>query len=466
MARGRGRGRGRGRKMPILTDGSSVGAQGEASDQQQAQSTEQNHEDGVNGNDEIARRLNLDGVMEEETDYENADLTKIVAENKTENNGTVVTKQYGNITAEESMRTRGEEGNKDKEPWVNMFKNNRAANSGMQLNYFPPQRVNGESMVQLDGAEVQNEEAKWKSALIAYVVGECPGYNVMNRYIKMNWSKAGQSTLYLHEEGYFIVKFQNLDDMNEILYSGPYTINNRPIILKQWSPDFDFGKEFLAEIPLWVNFPKLPLNCWGFGSLSRIASAIGVPLFADECTTKQTRISYARMLIEVDVTKAIPQQITVADPSGRTFVQEVVMEWKPQYCDKCQKIGHQCKSVTQEEIPRKKKPWKKVTQTWQYKGPIQQQEKIEECGEVMKKPGEDGKNVEKEIQEIENEEVHGVKQTPELNLRPQTGSKQLEFSLANFPILSAIPTRNGFESLRQSKLASLPVDRGGEPQTC
>ena len=117
-------------------------------------------------------------------------------------------------------------------------------------------------------------------------------------------------------------------------------------------------------------------------------------------------------------------------------------------------------------MPRKKKPWKKVTQTWQYKGPIQQQEKTEECGEVMKKPGEDGKNVEKEIQEIENEEVHVFKQTPELNLRPQRGTKQLEFSLANFPILAAIPTRNGFESLRQSKLASLSVDRGVDPRTC
>ena len=315
--------------MPILTVGSSVGAQGEASDQQQAQSTEQNHEDGVNGNDEIARRLNLDGVMEEEIDYEKVDLTKIVDENKTENNGTVVTKQDGQTIDDESKRIRGEEVSKDTEPWVNMFKNNRAANNGMQLNYFPPQIVNGETMVQLEGKEVLDEEAKWKCALIAYVVGECPGYNVMNRYIKMNWSKAGQSTLYLHEEGYFIVKFQNLDDMNEILYSGPYTINNRPIILKQWSPDFDFGREFVDEIPLWVNFPKLPLNCWGVGSLSRIASAIGVPLFADECTTKQTRISYARMLIEVDVTKAIPQQITVADPNGRKFVLEVVMEWKP-----------------------------------------------------------------------------------------------------------------------------------------
>uniref|UniRef100_A0A494G8D0 DUF4283 domain-containing protein n=1 Tax=Solanum lycopersicum TaxID=4081 RepID=A0A494G8D0_SOLLC len=191
-----------------------------------------------------------------------------------ESNGTVVTKQYGNIIAEESMGTRGEEVNKDKEPWVNMFKNNRAANNSMQLNYFPPQIVNGETMVQLEGKEVQDEEAKWKCALIAYVVGEFPGYNVMNRYIMMNWTKAGKPTFYLHEEGYFIVKFQNLDDMNEILFSGLYTINNRPIILKQWCSDFDFGKEFLAEIPLWVNFPKLPLNCWGVGSLSRIASVL------------------------------------------------------------------------------------------------------------------------------------------------------------------------------------------------
>ena len=51
---------------------------------------------------------------------------------------------------------------------------------------------------------------------------------------------------------------------------------------------------------------------------------------------EETRISYARMLIEVNVTKSIPQQITVMDPNGRTFLQEVVMEWKPQYCDKCQ----------------------------------------------------------------------------------------------------------------------------------
>ena len=41
-----------------------------------------------------------------------------------------------------------------------MFKNNRAANNGMQLAYFPPQIVNGEAMVQVEGKEVQDEEDK------------------------------------------------------------------------------------------------------------------------------------------------------------------------------------------------------------------------------------------------------------------------------------------------------------------
>lgn len=146
--------------------------------------------------------------------------------------------------------------------------------------------------------------------------------------------------------------------------------------MKQWSSDFDFENEFLTEIPLWVPFPKLPLNCWGVGSLSRIASAIGVPLFADECTTKQTRISYAKMLIEVNVTKVIPQKITVMDPKGGTFLQQVELEWKPQYCDKCQQIGHQCQppKIAKDDLPRKRRLGKQVTQAWQYKGMIQPRE--------------------------------------------------------------------------------------------
>ena len=44
--------------------------------------------------------------------------------------------------------------------------------------------------------------------------------------------------------------------------------------------------------------------------------------------------------------------------------------------------------------------------------------------------------------------------------------RQLELSLANIPILKAIPTRNGFESLMHNKMASLSIDRGGASKIC
>ncbi|XP_075106819.1 uncharacterized protein LOC142179834 [Nicotiana tabacum] len=126
--------------------------------------------------------------------------------------------------------------------------------------------------------------------------------------------------VYYHEEGYYIIKFQLIADLNEVQYAGPYSINNKPMILKQWCPEFDFNVEFLTELPLWVKFRSLPISCWSPDSLSRITSAIGVPKYADKCTSKQTRISFARMLIEVNVTKPLPDEVTVMDPSGKTFL--------------------------------------------------------------------------------------------------------------------------------------------------
>ena len=54
-----------------------------------------------------------------------------------------------------------------------------------------------------------------------------------------------------------------------------------------------------------------------------------------------------------------------------------------QYCDRCQKIGNLCQVYIEpkEEMPKTRRPWKKVNQTWQYKGPILQKtekEKIDE----------------------------------------------------------------------------------------
>lgn len=67
----------------------------------------------------------------------------------------------------------------------------------------------------------------------------------------------------------------------------------------------------MRVLPIWVLFPQLPLVYWGDMSIGKIASAIGNPLLTDECTSKKLRVSYARVLIEVDVTKELKQHIII-----------------------------------------------------------------------------------------------------------------------------------------------------------
>lgn len=58
---------------------------------------------------------------------------------------------------------------------------------------------------------------------------------------------------------------------------------------------------------MWVRFLNLPTKFWGAKSLSRIGRLLGMPIVADECTTNQRRVNYARVLIEVDVSKPLPK---------------------------------------------------------------------------------------------------------------------------------------------------------------
>ncbi|XP_075096472.1 uncharacterized protein LOC142174553 [Nicotiana tabacum] len=116
----------------------------------------------------------------------------------------------------------------------------------------------------------------------------------------------------------------------------------KPLILKSWSEDFNLYNKVLKTIPLWVSFLSFPLNCWGRMTLSRIASGLRSPLYADECTSNTSRISYARVLIEMDISKELPKSIKIQDPAGKKFEQLVEYDWVPKYCKKCLMAGHDC----------------------------------------------------------------------------------------------------------------------------
>lgn len=94
---------------------------------------------------------------------------------------------------------------------------------------------------------------------------------------------------------------------------------------------------------MWIRLPRLPLTCWSEDSLSRIGSVLGKPVCADECTSQQKHISYARMLVEVDITKPLIYKVPIEDEKGLITEQHVYYEWVPMFCQKCHVVGHICK---------------------------------------------------------------------------------------------------------------------------
>lgn len=85
-------------------------------------------------------------------------------------------------------------------------------------------------------------------------------------------------------------------------------------------------------MPIWVKYPNLFLSCWSQDSLSRISSGLGVPLYANECTTKADRISFARVLVEMNVARELPKKLKVEDPNGKVIEHVIQYKWIPEYC--------------------------------------------------------------------------------------------------------------------------------------
>lgn len=113
-------------------------------------------------------------------------------------------------------------------------------------------------------------------------------------------------------------------------------------MLKDWNLDYNFKWDMLRILLVWAKLPKLPISLWGAKSLGKIGSALGNPLFTDECIPNKLRVSYAWILVEIDITQKSKEVVRIKISEGKWFDQPIEYECKPKYCESCQQIGHQC----------------------------------------------------------------------------------------------------------------------------
>ncbi|XP_074282963.1 uncharacterized protein LOC141607506 [Silene latifolia] len=101
-----------------------------------------------------------------------------------------------------------------------------------------------------------------------------------------------------------------------------------------------YVKKYWLNISAPILFPHLDPFLWSSAALSRLASKIGKPLFADLTTTCKAKLSFARVMVEVDISKSLPEEVCFSTPYHDLISQKIIYEWMPYYYEGCKKLGH------------------------------------------------------------------------------------------------------------------------------
>lgn len=218
-------------------------------------------------------------------------------------------------------------------PWTSLFKDNRNHQKGITLSVIESQQ----DEVTLVEEDLEDVESAWGFCLVGYIAGKFPGRKAI---IQLCDSWQVSYKFITHDSGWLVFKFGNANDRDKILNGGPYFVFGRPLMLKVMPKCFEFGDEDISVMPVWIQLPGLPIDCWNANALSKITSKVGKPIATDMLTSTKERLSYARVLVEVDASKEQIKTINIKLPNGKTRNQSVVFEHKPKFCSNCMNFGH------------------------------------------------------------------------------------------------------------------------------
>ncbi|KAL0923408.1 hypothetical protein M5K25_007464 [Dendrobium thyrsiflorum] len=219
--------------------------------------------------------------------------------------------------------------------WSHIFGSTEAPNKSLHLSFFPyePEVISFSDEKLLSGAE------SWSLCLVGYSLGRRPYYEALLDAVKKTWPLKGSILLHSLSDGFFLFRFSCSEDFEQVWTRGVWFILGKPFILQKWHPKFRPKRENLISVPIWIKIHDLPLACWNLEGISRIASKVGIPLAADSLTEQKSRLTFARVCVQVDCDATYPEEILVS-LDGDIARLKVQYELWPFPCEHCKSLVH------------------------------------------------------------------------------------------------------------------------------
>ncbi|GAB2249347.1 hypothetical protein Droror1_Dr00012706 [Drosera rotundifolia] len=124
-----------------------------------------------------------------------------------------------------------------------------------------------------------------------------------------------------------------------------------------WADQVEAEKSISKEIHLL----DLDLEFWGKSTLDKLAGKVSFPIRTDKKPAEKERISYVRILVDVDTNLEVIEEFSFRDLDGLIHVQKVEYEWLPAKWCRYHLRSHRASVCTRKFIPK---------QQWVRKAPI------------------------------------------------------------------------------------------------
>ncbi|KAI9112471.1 hypothetical protein K1719_016394 [Acacia pycnantha] len=174
-------------------------------------------------------------------------------------------------------------------------------------------------------------------------MGRQLSYGFMVKKLRMLWARKGEIDVFDLENEFYLVNFQQHDDYMDALIGGPWVIADAYLNVSRWRPEFDPKKASIDSVVAWVRLPDLPAPLFDKKFLLSLGNSIGKAIRLDVHTAQRARGKFARMCVELDLTKPLIPEFSV---EGRVL--SVVYESLGVICQQCGKVGHkkeQCEAI-------------------------------------------------------------------------------------------------------------------------
>ncbi|KAL5716709.1 hypothetical protein ACHQM5_009837 [Ranunculus cassubicifolius] len=218
-------------------------------------------------------------------------------------------------------------------PWASLFKD-----TDLNLRFIPPTMVEGKPEVHISTSQLQGVKDMNSKLVVGNFIGKKSSFSYVRACAEQFW-ETKDFTMRTQGE-MFTFDFKDAEIRAKVLDKGSFFIASCVFYIRPWRLFVEQDIKELSTVPIWVLFEGFPIELWDKEGFSRVGSAIGTPLFLDSHTAQKKSTNYARMCIEIEAAKELPEDITVVVDQRKAFKLAPKYKWKPASCSKCKVFGH------------------------------------------------------------------------------------------------------------------------------